>query len=122
MLDVAAPVLGGGWSKAADHVVSPVITDMTASRWPPSSCGWDEWYFFQPPAPDLQLRPFCNWQGVSLAEWKQLCFRGGFNLSEQLERARPEAGVGEGDKVFILARDAATVDAFTALAGGSKSR
>ena len=115
-LDSPNRILGQDWSMIGRHAISPLITDTTARQWPRSSCGWDEWYFFRPPAPDVVLRPICNHKGLSLGEWRQLCFPDGVDLGEQLDRARPEVVLGEGDKVFILARDPATVEHFTGLA------
>jgi DNA-binding NarL/FixJ family response regulator len=115
-LDSPNRILGQDWSMIGRHAISPLITDTTTGQWPRSSCGWDEWYFFRPPAPDVVLRPICNYQGLSLGQWRQLCFPDGVDLREQLDRARPEVVLGEGDKVFILARDPVTVKHFSGLA------
>ena len=62
----------------------------------------------------VQLVPYCNWCSVSVCDWEQLTFR--MDLGAQLTQFRPELVIGENQKIFVISRDAAVVDAFLRLA------
>jgi len=123
MLELA-PV-PSGWSVRDEHVVSPPISDSTLSGWPSSACNagrYDEWYFFRALPESLQLQPFCNWLGMSLAKVTTLAYPGGFDLASQLDVYRPEAVVGEGTAVFVIAHDEAMVERLLSADRGGLTR
>jgi hypothetical protein len=103
-----------GWRRIDGLAVSPVIDEALASNWPVSFCQggqYDEWYFFRAALPvPMNLEPFCNWGGVSLANAADLAFPGGFDLHAQLDTYRPEIVVGDGTAVFVISRHRAIVD------------
>jgi hypothetical protein len=103
-----------GWQWVSGQAVSPRIDGAMARAWPESSCGFDEWYFFEVLPPFEKLHAFCNWTGLSLAEAAGLEeLQAGFSLADQLTRFRPALVVGDGDRTFLLARDAAVLPEFT---------
>jgi hypothetical protein len=76
------------WSVHDKYVVSPPIDDALLAEWPCSlanSGRYDEWYFFRAVPEGLQLQPFCNWLGMSLARVSTLAYPGGFDLGAQLD-------------------------------------
>ena len=96
------------WSVTDGHAVSPPITASLAEAWPESSCGFDEWYFFGSVPEFTGLQAVCNWEGMSLAVAPNL--RGvGFDLVKQLDLYQPWAVVGDGQRVFVITRDASFV-------------
>jgi hypothetical protein len=95
-----------GWRVQDGRVVSPPLDDALLASWPQSTCAsgrYDEWYFWEDAVPAVTLRAFCNWMSTSLSEVEALAFPGGFDLSAQLELARPKVVVGEGKGLFVLA-------------------
>jgi len=101
-----------GWRVQDHRVVSPPLDDAMLASWPQSACQsgrYDEWYFWEGAAPAVSLRAFCNWMSTSLSEVEALAFPGGFDLSAQLEMARPKLVVGEGKGLFVLAISEAPV-------------
>ncbi len=104
MLDVVASRMPG-WEMRSNHAVSPVLGAELLRAWPRSSCGWDEWYFCAMPTVDEKLHAFCNWGGVSLASATELReLSAGFDLAAQLARHKPEVVVGDGRRVFVIAK------------------
>jgi hypothetical protein len=87
-----------------------------ADHWPYSSCGFDEWYFFREPPQDPALGAFCNWVNVSVAQWVELNFPGGFDLLEQLHASRPEVVIGQGHCIYVITRNPEVVADFQELA------
>jgi len=92
-----------GWVIEAGRAVSPVIDDAIVEEWPWCDGGFEEWYFFSRLPTDLNLSPFCNRTGLSISDWASLVdVPGGFNLRDQLERARPDAVIGIGERLFSI--------------------
>ena len=102
------------WVFQDGYAVTPVINAALIQDWPYSGDGYDEWYFFRVVPVGLQLAPYCNWCSVSVGDWEQLTFR--MDLGAQLAQFRPELVIGENQKIFVISRDAAVVDAFLRLA------
>jgi hypothetical protein len=99
-----------GWTIEQDHAVSPVIDDDLIDTWPWCDGGFEEWYFFSRLPHDLNLSAYCNWTGVSLADWAGLVnVPTGLDLRQQLEKAKPSAVVGMGESLFAISPDAALV-------------
>lgn len=116
LLRPADPALPPGWTYEGKHAVSPPITQALAERWPNSGDSFDEWYFFQHVPPLFNLNAYCNYPNASLADAADVRFLGGISLQEQLERWVPEAVIGAGYHIFVLAADESAVDAFSRLA------
>ena len=101
-----------GWRIQDRRVVSPPLDDALLAAWPQSKCPsgrYDEWYFWEETVPAVTLHAFCNWMGMSLSEADALAFPGGFDLSAQLDMARPKLVIGEGNGLFVLATSEAPV-------------
>lgn len=91
----------GGWTFEQGRAISPPIDEAVAKAWP--YCGFDEWYFFSRLPDDLQLSAYCNWGGLSLADWRDIVeMPSGMDLHRQLEDARPLVVLGEGTKLFAI--------------------
>lgn len=106
-----------GWGEIAGHAVTPPVTNVLADSWPRSNGGFDEWYFFSVPPADLDVQAFCNWYTFSLGQWETLRQTDhGFNMHEQLLRVQPEFILGEGQSIFLLARNPELVELFCGLA------
>ena len=117
MLDATSSGLSG-WEMRSGQAVSPVIGADLAKEWPASSCGWDEWYFFENVPVFDRIHAFCNWGGLSLANAAELEeLDAGFSLGGQLERYRPQLVLGDGRRVFLLGRDKTTVSEFVDVCG-----
>lgn len=102
-----------GWTTVDGYAVSPLIDDRLTDSWPQSSCGHDEWYFFDAVPTLTKIHAFSKWLGMSISTSVQLTgVPSGFDLREQLERINPMFVVGEGDRVFILAKDKQPVSDF----------
>ena len=102
-----------GWTVEEDHAVSPVIDEDLIDGWPWCDEGFDEWYFFSRLPSDLNLSAYCNWTGLSLADWAALVHvPNGFDLRDQLEKAKPAAVIGLGYKLFAISSDAALLADF----------
>jgi hypothetical protein len=115
MLDAGAAGLAG-WEMQATYAVSPVLDVALLESWPESHSGWDEWYFFRNIPGGLALPAVCNYGGTSLADASML--KGlpeGPDLPAQLDCHMPEAVVGDGQRIFFIARERALVDKFVAL-------
>jgi hypothetical protein len=104
------------WTFSGKHAVSIPITPALATNWPHSSCGFDEWYFVNCIPTEVHLGAFCNYLGISLAEWSVMNFKGGIDLQAQLEQTVPEIVIGEGKNIYIIAAKLCEVEAFEALA------
>jgi hypothetical protein len=104
------------WSFVGKHAVSPPITLDLAERWPYSSCGFDEWYFFREPPARCDLAPLCNWLGVSVGSWADLNFPAGFDLNAQLHEAKPDVVIGQGYCIYVIARQPEILAHFVGLA------
>jgi hypothetical protein len=117
MLD---PVASGmpAWNMHSGNAVSPVLSADHLKAWPQSSCGWDEWYFFRTLPTGEKLQAFCNWGGLSLAAAGAVTeLPSGFDLAGQLRRCSPELVIGDGQRIFIIARDPQAVLEFEHLCG-----
>jgi hypothetical protein len=102
-----------GWALEKGRAVSPVIDDEVIDSWPWCDGGFEEWYFFPRVPEDLRLSAYCNWTGLSLADWAGLVnVPGGLDLQEQLEKTRPTAVLGMGDRLFAISPDAALIEDF----------
>jgi hypothetical protein len=102
-----------GWWQQGVHAVSPLIDAAMAQAWPKSSCGFDEWYFFEELPAFEAVHALCNWGGVSVGEAGELRnVPSGFDLQEQLDRLQPRVVVGDGRRVFVITRDASLVAEF----------
>jgi hypothetical protein len=102
-----------GWTIEQDHAVGPVIDDDLIDGWPWCDGGFEEWYFFSRLPRDLNLSAYCNWTGLSLADWAGLVnVPTGLDLRQQLEKAKPAAVVGMGDRLFAISSDAALLADF----------
>jgi hypothetical protein len=109
MLDASGMV---GWTVQNGQAVSPIIDRDLAETWPESSCGWDEWYFFDALPPFVKLHALCNW-GVSIGEAAELEFvPSGFNMEKQIIQHEPRMVLGDGNRIFIVAQDAGLADEF----------
>ena len=112
MLKPAGPEWSG-WFTECGHAVSPPIDDHLATSWPQSGCGYDEWYFFGVVPTLSTVHSICNWTGLSIGECGPLArVPNGFDLAAQLERLNPELVVGDGDRVFVIAKDKQVVSEF----------
>jgi len=106
LLDLAGADLPE-WSAKGAHAVSPPITTVMADAWPESSCGFDEWYFFESLPDSTGLEAICNW-GVTLADAQELLgLPTGFDLQAQLNVYQPKLVVGDGQRPFVVTRDQA---------------
>jgi hypothetical protein len=106
-----------GWRRVLGHAVSPVLTEALMNSWPKSACQsgrYDEWYLFREPGDVAKLVPFCNYS-ISLSESKNLEFPDGVNLGAQLERSCPEVVIGEGENLYVIARDQRLLSRFAAM-------
>jgi hypothetical protein len=75
--------------------------------------GFEEWYFVSALPSELNLSPFCNWTGLSIADWAVLVnVPTGLNLREQLESARPYAVLGMGERLFGISSDRTLIEEF----------
>lgn len=121
MLD---PIASGmpAWEVRSGLAVSPVLGADQLGAWPRSTGGWDEWYFFRTLPAEGTLHAFCNWGGLSLANSAELNeLPSGFDLADQLTRCSPELVVGDGQRVFVIARDREVVSAFERLCEGRRT-
>ncbi len=116
LLLASDPECPAGWSFVGRHTVSPPITLDMAQRWPYSSCGFDEWYFFREPPARCDLAPFCNWLGVSVGGWADLKFPAGLDLNAQLHEAKPDVVIGQGYCIYVIARQPKILTHFAGLA------
>lgn len=108
-----------GWRVVNGYALTPVIDEELAGNWPCSACsGYDEWYFFRSVPSNIEIEAFCNWQTVSLKEWELVSFK--CDLREQLRRYQPDIVLGDGWRVFVIARDRRVVDKFKSLAHESE--
>jgi hypothetical protein len=109
-----------GWSSEQGRAISPVIDDVVVETWPWCDGGFEEWYFFSRLPEDLSLSAYCNWLGVSIADWSSLVtVPTGLDLRQQLETAQPAAVLGEGQRLFAISRNRALIYDFAAICGGS---
>jgi hypothetical protein len=100
-----------GWMSEQDRAVSPIIDDAVIDTWPWSDGGFEEWYFFSELPANLNLVAYCNWTGLSLADWESLVdIPTGLNLRLQLETVRPEAVLGMGDRLFAISHKSSLIE------------
>ena len=108
-----AEVSNGGWLLEQGRAISPVIDDVVIETWPWGDCGFEEWYFFSRLPEDLGLSAYCNWTGISIADWASLTeVPTGLNLRRQLETAQPDVVLGEGQRLFAISPNRALIDDF----------
>jgi hypothetical protein len=107
--------IDNSWTFVDTYAVSPTIGDRLVAGWPYSGEGFDEWYFFERVPATLAIAPWCNWEGVTLAQYGDLAFPGGVDLAQQLETYSPRLVLGEGLRMYILSRDEAAVWVFRSL-------
>jgi hypothetical protein len=101
-----------GWEVKGGHALSPPIDPALAQSWPESSCGFDEWYFFDAVPQYEALYPIGSW-GVTLGEASDLRdLPSGFDLQEQLDRYIPRAVLGDGRRLFVITRDETLIAEF----------
>ena len=94
------------------HAVSPAVTEQLLNRWPHSACQagrFDEWYFFRTVPTVGNIVAFCNYS-ISLGSPELAGHPAAAILRVQLEQWRPEVVIGEGDRLFVISRDAKLVD------------
>jgi hypothetical protein len=118
------PIAAGlsGWQVRAKHAVSPVVEGSLVEVWPRSSCGYDEWYFFDQVPEFVQLDPICNW-GMSLADARELReVPSGFDLLDQLDKYVPRAVLGEARRVFAISQDQGLLTDFEEECGRRRTR
>jgi hypothetical protein len=107
-----------GWRMEQGRAISPPIDEAVAAAWPYSDCGWDEWYFFSQLPDDLQLSAYCNWGGLSLADWQDIVeVPTAVNLHRQLARAHPILVLGEGTKLFAITTRLDLIEQFRRIVG-----
>src|SRR5258708_32078604 len=110
LLELTPALAAAGWTTVGRFAVSPVVDVSTAENWPMSDCQcgrFDEWYFFRQVPATLELRAFCNYEGVSLQDARALAFPGGVDLEDQLRKYEPELVIGDGEHVFVITRSEA---------------
>lgn len=61
-----------GWTVQDGRAISPVIDDAIIDAWPWCDGGFEAWYFFLTLPSELNLSAFCNWTGLSIADWASL--------------------------------------------------
>jgi hypothetical protein len=67
---------------------------------------------------DLDLSAYCNWGGLSLADWRDIVeVPSGMDLQTQLERARPVVVLGEGTKLFAITMSETLIEQFRQIVG-----
>ena len=84
-----------------------------------NSCSaFDEWYFFRNVPAEIHLEAFCNWGVRAVGDWPDLveCQSNNINLLAQLRQHEPELVIGEGNFIFVIARDPKIIQVFRALA------
>jgi hypothetical protein len=98
-----------------------MIDEPLAKNWPESSCGFDEWYFFESLPPFEKLPAICHW-GVSLGDVSELPgVPTGFDLWSQLDRYQPLAVLGDGRRIFLITRYPQLFDEFTRLSDSRRT-
>jgi hypothetical protein len=99
-----------GWVIEEGRAVSPVIDNGVIDGWPWCDGGFEEWYFFSRLPPKLNLSAYCNWTGLSIADWAALVdVPAGLDLRQQLEMARPDAVLGMGERLFAISTNPALI-------------
>jgi hypothetical protein len=112
-----------GWALMQGRAISPIIDDLVIEGWPWSDGGFEEWYFFSQLPEDLDLSAYCNWVGVSIADWAAMVdLRTGLDLKKQLEAARPYAVLGVGEWLFAISEHRVLMDEFAKLCAESHLR
>ena len=102
-----------GWRVEEGRAVSPVIDDGLIDTWPWGDAGFEEWYFFSALPANLNLSAYCNWGGLSIADWPSLVdTTNGLNLQSQLEAAQPTVVVGEGERLFAITSNLELIEDF----------
>ena len=92
-----------GWTVEEGRAVSPVIDDRLIDTWPWGDAGFEEWYFFSKLPGNLNLSAYCNWGGLSIADWPSLVdTTNGLDLQSQLQAAQPTVVLGEGERLFAI--------------------
>jgi hypothetical protein len=84
-----------------------------------NSCSaFDEWYFFRDVPAEFHLEAFCNWGVGAVSDWPSLveCQPNNIDLLAQLQHHKPELVIGEGNFVFVIAKDPRAIQDFMALA------
>ena len=95
-----------------------MISDALIDAWPYCDGGFEEWYFFATLPGNLHLSAYCNWTGLSVADWPKLVdVTGGIDLLGQLDVARPTAVLGIGERVFAISTDPTLIDDFRRTVG-----
>jgi hypothetical protein len=108
------PVVSDGWEMRDGYAITPLIDLTLARNWPRSSCGWDEWYFFETVPERIRLEAYCNWGWLSLSDWREITYTG-MNLEHQLHSQLPELVIAEGNSVFVISRREEVVSKFVSL-------
>jgi hypothetical protein len=103
------------WEFVDGYAVSRPIDDELIASWPYSDEGYDEWYFFRALPPAFVLAPWCNWPSALLSEHESMAFPSGVDLAGQLQAFAPELVIGEGTRLYVLARHERPVQVFRAL-------
>ena len=99
-----------GWTIEQGRAVSPEIDEGVIEAGPWGE-GWEEWYFFSALPKDLNLSAYCNWGGLSIADWPSLVdVSDGFDLKKQLEMTQPVVVLGEGQRLFAISTNPELID------------
>lgn len=106
LLEVSEEEAHRGWTMVDGRAVSPAIDPAVIDTWP-SDDSYEEWYFFQTVPSDVNLRPYCNWEAASLADWEGIAgVPDAVHLGDQLASARPRLVLGIGARLYGISDDA----------------
>jgi hypothetical protein len=108
-----------GWKIVDGYACTPELDEELLTAWPHNTCVdgfYDEWYFFRSLPSKIELHAYCNYM-CSISEWPRMAdIPGRFNLSQQLQFARPEFALGEGSGgLFLISRERSAIETFVKL-------
>jgi len=72
--------------------------------WPVShDAYYDEWWIFESSiSSDFEVKPFCNYIGARIADYKDLDFDGACRLDSYLEQFQPRFVFGNNDLGYLI--------------------
>jgi hypothetical protein len=94
------------WVRSGRYRVSSAIDESLIAAWPTSHDGFcDEWWVFDLPVPEgFEVRPFCNFVGMRIADYRDLDWSDGCPLDEYLARFRPLMVFGNNERSYVIRR------------------